>query len=123
MAEIGVPADFFKSIMRQVEDIATVADEAVQVGRDHIVRSARERAAQSPAWDGIGEHIDTWDENDRFWVGIRGPMFVSEAFAAEYGTETTRPSPVLRAVAEDAQQASDVAAEYVRSRMGGRLQP
>jgi hypothetical protein len=109
MAEIGVPADFFKSIMQQVDDIATVADEATRVGQAHLLQSARERAAQSPAWDGVGEHIDTWDDGDKFWVGVRGPAFISQAFMAEYGTDGVRPSPVLRAMNIDAQQASEVA--------------
>jgi len=123
MAEIDVPVDFFNSIMQQVDDLAMVADEAVKVGQQHLLQSARERAAQSPAWDGVGERIDTWDEDDRFWIGVRGPSFVSEAYAAEYGTETSRPSPVLRSVNSDAQQASEVASDYVKSRLGNRVQP
>jgi hypothetical protein len=121
MAEIGVPADFFKSIMQQVDDIATVADEATRVGQAHLLQSARERAAQSPAWDGVGEHIDTWDDGDKFWIGVRGPTFISQAFMAEYGTDGVRPSPVLRAMNIDAQQASEVASEHVKSRLGARL--
>lgn len=123
MAEIDVPVDFFKSIMQQVDDISTVADEAVRLGQQHMLASARERAAQSPAWDGVGEQIDTWDEHDRFWIGVRGPAFVSEAYAAEYGTEGRRPSPVLRVLNEDAQVASEVASDYVKSRMGTRVRP
>ena len=45
-----------------------------------------------PSWGPeLAAQIDTWDENDRTWIGVRGAGFESQAFAADYGDEVRAP--------------------------------
>lgn len=98
MAGFTLPAqalDQLETHLRQTADLAEVA----RVRANQLVlEDIRDRARAHPAWAPMADHIDTWDENDRTWWGIRGPEFESETMVAEYGTDKLPPSGLLRSL-------------------------
>lgn len=120
MAGFDIPVDISRTLRLHAENIAMVVEEAAQIVRQDILDDVHRRAAENPRWVGVADYIDTWDENDMFWVGVREPAFVSEAFAAEYGTEDYPPSPILRTTDDAAREARNKARSHMSARLGVR---
>lgn len=91
--------EFYSDLMVRAEEYSYGVQEAV-------LDEAKTRAQSSERWSGLVDEIDTWTEYDRFWVGVRGVEYVSDAFAAEYGTESYPPEPLLRTLDEAYSSAS-----------------
>ena len=98
MSGFEISADMLNTLNHQVGSFIAAAEEASTQAKEAVHSEVLRRANASERWVGLAEHIDTWDENDRFWIGVRGIEFVSEAFAAEYGTEEYPPDPLMRTV-------------------------
>jgi hypothetical protein len=94
--------------------------EAGRAGQVAAHSAIEDIARSSPRWIGLSDYIDTWDEHDRFWVGIRGPMFVSDAFAAEYGTDEYPPAPLFRLTDAATRAASSAADVVLRNRFANQ---
>ena len=104
---------------RLVRSYAEEAVEAGEAGREAALGVVQDLARSNPRWIGLADNIDTWDEEDRFWIGVRGPNFVSEAFAAEYGTDDYPPAPLFRLNDAAARAASFAADQYLHNRFVG----
>lgn len=98
MSGFEISADMLNTLNHQVGSFIAAAEEASNQAKEAVHSEVLRRANASERWVGLAEHIDTWDENDRFWIGVRGIDFVSEAFAAEYGTDEYPPDPLMRTV-------------------------
>lgn len=96
MAGFAFPADTVSALERRLQGMIVAGEAARTAVRREVYDEAVSRAQTSTRWADLAEHLEVWDENDRFWVGVRSPQFVSEAFAAEYGTEEYPPEPILR---------------------------
>ena len=96
-----------------------VLQETAGIQRDVVMTETMKRANASPRWVHVADFIDTWDENDRMYIGVREPQMISEAQAAEYGTEGYPPDPIMRTMDEAARVAAARASEYIGSRFGG----
>jgi len=106
---------------RLVRSYQEEAVNAGRVGREAARDAVSDLAKQHPRWIGLADYIDTWDaEGDRFWVGVRGPQFVSEAFAAEYGTDEYPPAPLLRLNDAAARAASAASSAYLNNRFSNQ---
>lgn len=86
------------TLNHQVAGLIYQAENAEGQAKEAVYSEVIRRANASERWVGLADYIDAWDENDRFWIGVRGIEFVSEAFAAEYGTEEYPPDPLMRTV-------------------------
>lgn len=122
MAGFEISADLYRSLRAQVNDIVTTVEEAQQIIEQHLYDTVQQRAKDNPRWIGVADHIDTWDENDRFWIGVRGPEFASEAFVAEYGSNGYPPAPIFRTLDNDVRTAAAKASVHMASRLGTRYQ-
>jgi hypothetical protein len=120
VAGFQIPADLVRALEAQLLEYGQAADEAFGIARTTIQTEVMRRAEASPRWVKVADEIDTWDENDRFWIGIRSSEFVSEAFAAEYGTEDYPPDPLMRTLDQTARVAGLRADGFLMARLGGR---
>ena len=120
MAGFDITVDFLDMLEQHVEDISVATAEASQIAKDHLYDEVQRRAAESPQWIGAADNIDTWDESDHFWIGVRSPQFVSIAFAAEYGTEEFPPEPILRTLDDATRSAAAKASIHLNARLGSR---
>lgn len=120
MAGFEIPADLVRALEAQVLEYGQAAQEAYGIARTTVQTEVMRQAKASPRWVKVADEIDTWDENDRFWVGVRTPEFVSEAFAAEYGTEEYPPDPLVRTLDATARVAAHRADGFLMARLGGR---
>lgn len=92
-----IPAHAVDFLERSFQDHVTRAEAAVSVARQTVLDEIRSAASTHPQWGPqLAEEIDTWDENDRLWYGVRGPEFASETLVAEFGLDKTPPSGLLR---------------------------
>lgn len=118
MASFSIPADFYKTLSHHVGHLSRVAEESAAVAQSHVFDEVQRRAAESPRWIGVADYIDTWDDQGRMWVGVRAPQFVSQAYAAEYGTEDFPPDPILRTLDSANRMAATKAEQHFTSQVG-----
>ena len=100
MSTIEIRDDLLRALELRLEMYGHAVREGMNEVRDVVQTETMKRANASPRWVHVADYIDTWDENDRYWIGVRQPEFISEAQAAEYGTEGYPPDPILRTVDE-----------------------
>ena len=120
MASIDIPVEFFTTLKQHVDKVSEAVDESIEVGKQSLYEGVSERMEQYPQWDGLIDHLDSWSDDGRFWIGIRTPQFVSEAFIAEYGTGEYPPEPVLRDISGPVRKAQTEASDALRDRLGGK---
>ena len=118
MTTVDIPTEAIRALERRVALFSETSMEAYGVVRDVLFTEVMRRARADPRWVGVADFIDAWDENDRFVVGVRDDEMVSQAFAAEYGTEDYPPSPLLRTMDEAMRMASARATSHIASRIG-----
>ena len=119
MAGFEISADLMRALEAKLLEYGEAAEEAYGIARNTIETEVLRRSQASPRWVKVADEIDTWDENDRFWVGVRSPEFVSEAFAAEYGTDEYPPDPLMRTLDATARIAAHRASGFLMGRLGG----
>lgn len=119
MAGFEISADLMRALEAKVLEYGEAATEAYGIARTTIKTEVLRRSEASPRWVKVADEIDTWDENDRFWIGVRSDEFVSEAFAAEYGTDEYPPDPIMRTLDATARIASARATGFLVGRLGG----
>lgn len=113
-----IPADLIRALEHRIELYGNIVDEARGIAHDVVATETMRRAKASPRWVHVADFIDTWDENDRYWIGVRGPEMVSEAFAAEYGTDEYPPDPLFRTLDDISRAAASRAGEFMTSKLG-----
>ena len=118
MAGFEFSSDLMRQLNQTVSEYTDAASEAQRIAQETILQSVRETAKESPRWRDLADYVDTWDENDRFWIGIRGPEYVSEAFAVEYGTDEYPPEPIMRTLDGAARVAGYRVSSFLNSRFG-----
>lgn len=96
MVGFEIPAHAVDALEREIWEFYGQVGRAKETFQQELLHAARVKAQAMPEWQGLADWIDTWDENDRMWFGVRGVEFASEASAAEYGTEEQAPASVLR---------------------------
>jgi len=96
MAVDLIPESYMRELTHTVHDLSDSAEEQSDESKEYLYNDVMRRIGASERWVGLADYVDSWTEGDRFWVGIRGKMYVSEAFAAEYGTDEYPPDPVFR---------------------------
>ena len=96
---------------------AQAAHDATVLAHRSVLDDVREAAAAHPSWGPeLAAQIDTWDENDRTWIGTRGAGFESQAFAAEYGDDKRAPSGHMRTLDNTMNLAAQRAQQHLASR-------
>jgi hypothetical protein len=105
MATDLFPESYRAELARTAEALRSGASEQSDQSQQFLYDEVMQRIGASDRWVGLADYVDTWTEHDRFWIGIRGPMYISEAFAAEYGTDDYPPDPVFRGLDDNPQQA------------------
>jgi hypothetical protein len=118
MSGFEISADLYRSLRANVANVVSSVREAEGVVQQHLHDAVQQRAASDPRWIGLADYIDTWDDDGTLWVGVREPAFVSEAFAAEYGTSGYPPAPILRTLDSETRRAAAKAAVHLSSRLG-----
>jgi hypothetical protein len=107
-----------RALERRVALFSETSMEAYGVARDVLYTEVMRRAHADPRWVGVADYIEEWDENDRYYIGVTDTEYVSQAFAAEYGTEDYPPAPLLRNMDDAVRMASMRANALVLSRVG-----
>ena len=100
MAGFSLPADVMRAFQSHYGSLQARLLEAQENIQQDVLAEAKSKAVQSDRWAEMVDQIEVWSEFDRFWVGVRSPQFISQAFAAEYGTDEYPPEPILRQMAE-----------------------
>ena len=108
MSAFVISAHDVDELERGLFEHLEVTDAIRRQAQAEVLADARAKAASLPAWSGI--EIDTWDEFDRTWIGVRGQEFVSASMVAEYGTEDAAPSPLIRLLDDSVMRATQRAA-------------
>lgn len=121
MAGFSLSADLMRSLELRLEMYGYLVGNAKQEARDVVYTEVMKRAHASPRWVHVADFLDTWDENDRYWIGVRSPEFVSEAFAAEYGTDMYPPEPLMRTIDDVARIAANRSGGMLSAKTGGHL--
>ena len=121
MAGFQISADLVRALEHQVELYGEVANDAYHIAAEVVYDETMRRAQASPRWVHVADNIDVWDENDRMWIGVRSPEMVSEAYAAEYGTDEYPPDPLFRTLDDTIRNASMRASGFMLSRLGGAV--
>ena len=75
---------------------------------EHLLESVREEARNRPGWDALADNIEVWSEDGDVIIGVHDSAFVSQAFALEFGDETTPPNPLLRTITNHVDEAGEV---------------
>lgn len=117
MAGFEISSSMLNGLEDLIEDYGVAISEAEELAKNYLLDATQRAAEADPRWVRLADYIDTWDENDRFWIGIREPQYVSEAFAAEYGTADYPPAPILRTLDAAAREASLNATSYLDVRL------
>ena len=116
MAGFEIPAHAVDALEREIWSFYGQVGQVKDSFQQELLQAIKVKAQAMPQWAGITDWIDTWDENDRMWFGVRGSEFESEAFAAEYGTEEQAPGGLLRTLDERVLAASVRASDSVFGR-------
>jgi hypothetical protein len=112
------PVETFRALERRVALYSEASMEAFGVARDVLYTEMMKRAGADPRWVGVADFIESWDENDRYVIGVTNNQMVSQAFAAEYGTEDYPPAPLFRTMDEAVRMASIRSSAHLISRIG-----
>ena len=118
MYEFQLGSDLLRALDTRIQMYGEVLDEAHGIAHDVVRTEVMKRAKADPRWVHVADFIDTWDENDRMWIGIRSPQFISEAQAAEYGTDEYPPSAIMRTLDDVARLANARSAEHINAKFG-----
>jgi hypothetical protein len=118
VATVTIPVEMIRALERRVALFSEASMEAYGVARDVLYTEVMRRANADPRWVGVADYIEAWDENDRFVIGVTNDEMVSQAFAAEYGTEDYPPAPLFRTMDEAIRMASLRATSHLISRVG-----
>lgn len=106
MAQISIPAGWFASLSRYMEqlqaDTTAASQNAVSFLHDRVV----ERARDTPGWSELADDITVWSQDGYMFVGVNNEDRVSEAMALEYGDEVRPPSALFRSLSEDVREAN-----------------
>lgn len=121
MGDFEFSADLLRSLENQLYAYGESAQEAGQLAGEVVKTEVMRRAHASPRWVHVADDIDTWDENDRLLIGVRSPQMISEAQAAEYGTEEYPPDPLMRTLDSAARIAGQRADGMLIGRFGAQL--
>ena len=113
-----IPAEMIRALEHRLEMYGSAAEDAYGIAKDVVYTEAMKRAHASRRWVKVADFLDTWDENDRYWIGVRDDSMVSEAFAVEYGTEDYPPEPLLRTLDSAARIAGNRADAQLISKIG-----
>jgi hypothetical protein len=112
-------ASHIAALDAHVQAMRDAVYEAANIATDHIEQSVQRRAAASPQWAPISEHILIASQDGYLTIGV-APEFESEAVAAEYGTQYDPPSPLLRTAHTASRGAAAAADQYLESKFGRR---
>ena len=118
MHEFELGSDLLHNIEKRTKIYRDVLKEADGIAHDVVYDEVMKRANADPRWVHVADFIDTWDENDRMWIGVRSPQMISEAHAAEYGTDEYPPSPIMRTLDDAARLASARSKEHINAKFG-----
>ncbi len=117
-ASFTISVEFMHALERKVALFSEASMEASGVARDVLYTEVMRRANADPRWVGVADFIEEWDENDRYVIGVTDNEMISQAFAAEYGTEDYPPAPLFRTMDEAMRMASVRATSHIISRVG-----
>ena len=118
MAAVTIPVEMIRALERRVALFSETSMEAQGVARDVLYTEVMRRANADPRWVGVADYIEAWDEHDRYIIGVTDEQYVSQAFAAEYGTEDYPPSPLFRTMDDAIRMAAMRATTHINSRIG-----
>lgn len=119
MAEgFEIAADLVRALELRLELYGEAATDAFGIAKDVVYTETMRRAHASPRWVKVADFLDAWDENDRYWIGVRAPEYISEAQAIEYGTEEYPPDPIMRTMDDVARMAGARATAHLTSKFG-----
>lgn len=120
MAGLHIGATHLAALDDYIQAVEDAAFEAADIASSHIERSVRQRARASIHWSPLADHIQVASRDGYLVLGV-APDFVSEAMAAEYGTESTPPAPLLRTIGSAARGATLEAQQYLQAKFGQRF--
>lgn len=121
MATIDFRADLLRALELRLEMYAAATEEGIDMVQDVVRTETMKRAEASPRWVHVADYIDTWDENDRYWIGVREPQMISVAQAAEYGTDEYPPEPLMRTLDSATRMAYARANYHIAGKFGGGI--
>lgn len=94
--ELHLGAELFAALDQYVHAVTEAAHVAVSESSQALHQHVQDRARQSPAWSGMADDIEMWDQGGEIQVGIRKAELINRAKQAEYGDLDNAPNPLLR---------------------------
>lgn len=114
----GLNASHLDALDRFVETVSLAAHAAAGVALDSVEQSVRARAAATPGWQDLAEHIVANLADGVLELGV--PLeFASEAADLEFGGPDRPPVPLFRKLGRDLHQAQGKADEFLRTNYAG----
>lgn len=113
-----VGAGFMDALYAYAAEARDVTQAATALGLEYLQEGLRQQAAQQERWAALAPHIETFSQDGRLVVGIRGGPFASEAEQAEYGDASHPPAPLFRNSEQLQREARKRADDYIQQVMG-----
>jgi hypothetical protein len=99
-----------------VQGFKDEASLAADAAAEHLREATRAEARRRPGWDTMADSIEVWAQDGEMVVGVLDNALTSQAFALEYGDETSPPNPLFRTLGSVVQEADDVYANHLADR-------
>lgn len=97
-------------VTRLQTEALTAATKAAYYLHDTVVQ----RAMRDPeGWDMLADNIELWSQDGYLVIGVRDEMFVSQAFALEYGDEVRPPNPLFRTMNPEIREAGYIMRDHM----------
>ena len=110
-------AGLHNDIVRLADRLRAEAIEATNRAGQYLHQQIVQRAREDEDWSALADHIHTWSEDGMLVVGVNHQDFVSQAFALEYGDETTPPSPLFRSASADVRAAQSISDQHMAANL------
>jgi len=119
VANVRIGAEWYDALERYVDGLASAAQLAGSRATEYLEEQTEARAREDGQWSELADHIETWSEDGRLYIGVIDEAYVSRAFNIEYGDSSDAPNSLFRTMTPTAEGMTKVMDDTFRERYGG----
>jgi hypothetical protein len=115
---IGITKQWLDALESYVNGLQAEATHRSEQAVSFLKDTVTDHARRTPEWSELADDISVWSQDGTLYIGLQDDLFVSQAWALEYGDEIRPPNPFFRNLGADFHMANEYMAESARQTYG-----